>query len=220
MLQPCGHPRVEGRDPSSQTPSPRAQLCRRGGQCPSPHCGTLSGPNLAPRLAEPGSMGRTAKVTAHVIGSWRLSPPGSSGQAELDPQLRVHVTERNSREDRPGPSLWPESLKQRRGAYMLLGLALARQGEDTGLGPQQTLAQGEFLFLTCPSPRAFMQADWMCNTGGIFLHEASKCLPPCPPAPRTGAFPLTGTFTSGTNTLSPHFSTPTLSPDPAPERES
>lgn len=94
---------------------------------------------------------------------------------------------------------------------MLLGLALACQGEGTGLGPRPTLAQGEFLFLTCPSPGAFMQADWMCNTGGIFLHEASKCLPACSPTPRTGAFPLTGNFTSGINTLSPHFSTPTLS---------
>lgn len=79
---------------------------------------------------------------------------------------------------------------------MLLGLALARQEEDTGLGPRQTLAQGESLFLTCQSPGALMQADWTGDTGGIFLHEASKCLPPCSATPRTGAFPLTGTFYS------------------------
>lgn len=95
VLQPCGHPRVEGRGPSHQTPSPRAQLCRRGAQCPSPHCGALSGPNSAPTLAEPGSTGCTAKVTANVTGSWKHSPPGSSGQVALVPRLRVHVTQRN-----------------------------------------------------------------------------------------------------------------------------
>ena len=207
-------PKGGGERPFAPDPSPRAQLCRWGAQCPSPHCGALSGPDSAPTLAEPSSTGCTAKVTANVTGSWRLSPPGSSGQAEPVPWLRVHVTERKSREDRPGPSLSPESLKQRRGAYVLLGLAPARQEEDTGLGPQQTLAWGEFLFLTCLSPRALMQADWMGDTGGIFLHEASKCLPPCSPTPRTGAFPLTGTFYFRYKCP---FNIPTLSPDLAPE---
>lgn len=99
---------------------------------------------------------------------------------------------------------------------MLLGLAPARQ-EDSGLGPQQTLARGEFLFLTCLPPRAFMQADWMGGTGGIFLHEASKRLPPRSPTPRTGAFPLTGTIYFR---YKRPFNTPTLSPDLAPERAS
>ena len=98
---------------------------------------------------------------------------------------------------------------------MLLGLAPARQEEDTGLGPQQTLAWGEFLFLTCLSPRALMQADWMGDTGGIFLHEASKCLPPCSPTPRTGAFPLTGTFYFRYKCP---FNIPTLSPAPGISR--
>lgn len=195
VLQPCGHPRVEGRGPSSQTPSPRAQLCRRGAQCPSPYCGTLSGPDSAPRLAMPGSTGRTAKVTANVTGSWRLSPPGSSGQAELVPQLRVPVTERDrvGRTDLDHPCGLRASSRGEVPTCSWAWHWLVR-GKAPAWGPQQTLAQGEFLFLTCPSPGAFMQADWMCNTGGIFLHEASKCLLPRSPTLRTGAFPLTGTL--------------------------
>ena len=156
---------------------------------------TGSGPDSAPRLAMPGSTGRTAKVTANVTGSWRLSPPGSSGQAELVPQLRVHVIERNrvGRTDLDHPCGLRASSRGEVPTCSWAWHWLVR-GRAPAWGPRQTLAQGEFLFLTCPSPGAFMQADWMCNTGGIFLHEASKCLLPCSPTPRTGAFPLTGTL--------------------------